>query len=84
LKQVDNEFILKIEDDGEGIKDKDKERIFDMFDQLDNKELTRDAKGTGIGLYLVKQLCNLLNYSIDIEKSQHLNGAAFVIRGLLK
>jgi len=54
-----------------------------MFDQLDNKELTREAKGTGIGLYLVKQLCDLLNYSIKFEKSKSLNGAAFVVRGAI-
>ncbi len=81
LKKLDNKFELRIEDDGDGIKDSDIERIFNMFDQLDDQELTRDAKGTGIGLYLVKQLCNVLEYDISIEKSEKLGGACFVVCG---
>jgi len=81
LKKENNRFYLIVEDNGKGVSEEDKNRIFEMFDQLDNKELTRDTKGTGIGLFLVKQLCDLLNYKIEIQTSQKLGGAAFVVSG---
>jgi signal transduction histidine kinase len=81
VKQKGDKFHLSVEDNGEGVSDRDKVRIFEMFDQLDNQELTREAQGTGIGLYFVKQLCNVLNYDIRIEKSERLGGASFVVEG---
>ena len=77
----DNKFKLIVEDNGKGIKEEDKSRIFNMFDQLDDQELTREAQGTGIGLYLVQQLCNVLGYDIEIEKSKSLGGACFIVSG---
>ena len=84
LKKKDNKFYLIVEDNGSGVSEEDRMRIWDMFDQLDDKELTRDAKGTGIGLFLVKQLCDLLDYKIEITTSQKLGGASFVVSGNLK
>ncbi|MEA3553442.1 MAG: PAS domain-containing sensor histidine kinase [Campylobacterota bacterium] len=81
LKQIDSGFELRVEDNGDGIKNIDKNRIFDMFDQLDDKELTRESQGTGIGLYLVKQLCILLDFDIKIEKSTKLGGVSFIVKG---
>jgi two-component system sensor histidine kinase RstB len=82
--KLDNDkFQLTVEDNGDGIKEEDKVRIFNMFDQLDNQNLTRETQGTGIGLYFVKQLCGVLNYTIKIETSKKLKGASFIVSGTL-
>lgn len=47
--------ILEVIDEGEGIPDHEKEKIFDKFYRVGNEE-TRTAKGTGIGLYLCKKI----------------------------
>lgn len=46
---------LTIADQGGGIPDNEKERVFDRFYRRGNEEI-RQTKGTGIGLYLVKLL----------------------------
>lgn len=80
LKTIDDEFELIVEDDGKGIDLKDKNRVFELFEQTEDTTLTREKEGTGIGLYIVKLLCDELNYKIEVEKS-HLGGAKFILRG---
>ncbi len=81
LKKDKNNFIFTIEDDGFGIKKENKEKIFEMFEQDDKNILTREKEGTGIGLYLVKLLCNDLDYSIQLQESEKLGGAKFILTG---
>ena len=42
-----------------GIEEKDQARVFDEFVQLDNPARARD-KGVGLGLSIVKRICELL------------------------
>ena len=77
-KQKDG-YILTIEDDGMGIKEDDREKIFNLFEQLDTDALTRDKSGTGVGLYTVKLLCEQTNCDIKIDKSIRLGGAKFTL-----
>jgi len=41
--------------------------------------LTRNAKGTGIGLYTTKKLCELINCDIKVSDSKKLKGAKFIV-----
>lgn len=59
---------FKIIDTGIGVNEKDIEHIFDEFFQLDNPERDR-SKGLGLGLSIVKRLCELLDSSIQVESS---------------
>ncbi|WP_169817164.1 hybrid sensor histidine kinase/response regulator transcription factor [Flavobacterium glycines] len=54
LRSTENQIIINVTDNGEGVLDDDKKRIFDLFYQS-NKNITNKRKGFGIGLYLVKQ-----------------------------
>jgi signal transduction histidine kinase len=83
LKYENDMFHLHIEDDGRGIKESEREKIFELFEQTDNTVLTREHEGTGIGLYIVKLLCDKLKYSIAIDRSK-LGGADFYIKGQIK
>ncbi len=50
IKQPDKQVQIIIEDNGEGIKPQDAERVFEEF------YTTKKSQGTGIGLFIVKQI----------------------------
>lgn len=64
-KADENQVTLRIEDNGCGISAHDLPRIFDKGFTGDNGRQV--AKSTGMGLYLVKQLCDKMNISIQAE-----------------
>lgn len=74
----DRRFIkLIIEDKGIGIKKEDLPRIFERFYVAD-KQRTRTLKSTGLGLSIVKHICDYLNYDIKVE-SKYGYGTRFII-----
>lgn len=68
---------LIIEDRGIGIKKEDLPRIFERFYVAD-KQRTRILKSTGLGLSIVKHICDYLNYDIKVE-SKYGYGSKFII-----
>lgn len=77
--QEGDDFWISIEDNGKGLKNT--EEIFELFNQSEDNDLTRTAKGTGIGLYFVKTFCDYLGLHVSAGRSSALGGASFVIRG---
>lgn len=77
LKKENHKIILEISDNGIGISDTEKEKIFDKFYRSGNEE-TRKTKGTGIGLFLVKSICDLHHASISVLPNQP-KGSVFKI-----
>jgi signal transduction histidine kinase len=63
---------LWVEDDGVGLDDEAKAHIFDAF-------FTTRAKGTGIGLAVVKRILDEHGFEIEVE-SEAGRGARFLIR----
>ncbi|RZL13372.1 MAG: GHKL domain-containing protein [Pedobacter sp.] len=63
LCQNDGKIILTVSDKGTGISDEEKMLIFDKFYRVGN-EKTRKAKGTGLGLFIVKEV--LQQHDADI------------------
>ena len=74
---IENNRIV-IEDDGTGIQEQDRERVFDAFIRLD-KSRNRDSGGTGLGLAIVKQIIKWHGGNVSISEST-LGGAKFVIQ----
>ncbi len=72
-------FRVEIMDDGKGFSDT--RQLFNLFEQSDANSLTREATGTGVGLYIVKQLCDRMSYNIELSKSDVLGGAAVIVKG---
>lgn len=66
LKRKEEKIYLSIADEGRGIPENEKQNIFKKFYRVQNEEI-RDAKGTGIGLYLVKNLTELHKGDIKVE-----------------
>ena len=60
-EQNDKSLIITVTDNGEGIEEKHIEKVFDMFYRASSL-----ANGTGLGLYLCREIINKLNGSIAI------------------
>ncbi|MGB1032097.1 MAG: sensor histidine kinase, partial [Flavobacteriales bacterium] len=75
LITTDNDgAVLCIEDNGQGVSEKVKDKIFDMFVKGTNK-----SKGAGLGLYLVKIACDKIKGKVHLENNQH-SGATLIFR----
>ena len=68
------EFTIK--DTGCGINDKDSEKLFKAFTQLDNKTSTVN-EGTGLGLIITKELVKLMGGDVWLESSKVNVGSIF-------
>lgn len=55
LKQKGDQIYFIVADSGIGINDQEKSRIFEKFYRVGSEE-TRKTKGTGLGLFIVKQV----------------------------
>ena len=65
LTTIKNKPLLEIKDNGIGISDKEKETIFQKFFRS-GSENTRKTKGTGLGLFIVKSICDLHQLKINV------------------
>ncbi len=77
IVQKGKEVEVSIQDEGQGIPEKDRKKVFSKFYRAQNEE-TRTSKGTGLGLYIVHELLNKINGSITV-KSHLPNGSIFII-----
>jgi two-component system sensor histidine kinase CiaH len=77
LKAADK-AILQVKDEGKGISSEDKKRIFEKFYRAGNAA-TKQAKGTGIGLYLTKNIVTKHKGNISMTDNTP-NGSIFEIQ----
>lgn len=70
-----NQIEFFVKDTGIGIEEKDLERIFERFHQLDNRTI-RDYEGTGLGLSLAQHYVRLLDGTLKV-KSKTNKGSLF-------
>lgn len=68
-------FVVK--DTGLGIKEEDLDRIFGAFNRVNTKQ-NQAIQGTGLGLPIAKQLCELMGGSIKVE-SVYGEGSCFTV-----
>ncbi len=69
---------LSVEDDGPGIPEQDRQRVFEPFARLDDSR-TRASGGYGLGLSIVQKIAHWHEGTIRIEQSELLGGACFVM-----
>lgn len=77
LKKENKMSNLIISDNGIGIPSSEREKIFEQFYRIGSEE-TRRSKGTGLGLYIVKQLVNEHGGKITVSDSKY-GGSKFKI-----
>jgi len=73
---------LTVTDTGIGIAEEKQTSLFDSFSQVDTST-TREYGGTGLGLTIVKRLCELMNGCISVESKEGV-GSAFEVMVLLE
>ena len=73
-----NYLTIKIEDNGPGIPEGERDRIFERFYRLDDSR-ARDTGGTGLGLAITKEAIAMHNGTIDVENASEV-GSIFTIR----
>jgi signal transduction histidine kinase len=76
-KCINNFIEINIEDTGVGLREKDKERLFEQFFRAKNK-YTRSISGTGLGLSIVKRLIEA-NHGKIVVDSEFEKGTKFTI-----
>ncbi|MBL0341058.1 MAG: ATP-binding protein [Bacteroidetes bacterium] len=60
---------ITVADQGIGIADNEKSKIFEKFYRIGNEE-TRNAKGTGLGLFIVKHIVEFHKGDIKVLDNQ--------------
>ena len=65
LSEQNQKIRIDIEDNGLGISEKEKKRIFQKFYRIGNED-TRRTKGTGLGLFIVAQIVKSHNGKIEV------------------
>ena len=68
---------FSVEDNGLGIKNK--KEVFNLYSQEDEDLLSRQGKGTGVGLYFLKLLCLDLKIDYKVEDAQRDTGTKFTL-----
>ncbi len=80
LQKEAGKIKLAVQNEGSGINDAEKKKVFEKFYRLGNKA-TKEARGTGLGLYLTKKI--VLQHKAQISVSDNLPaGSIFTIEFL--
>lgn len=72
------DVLVRVLDDGIGIAEENRERIFERFFQVDSSA-TRIYNGSGLGLALVREYAVAQGYTVSVE-SELGRGSAFTVR----
>jgi len=77
LSEADGTAVLVVQDDGAGVPEADRERVFERFVRLDTAR-SHDVGGTGLGLAIVRAVAQRHHGTVLVEPSPQ--GARFVVR----
>ncbi len=79
ISKTSDEIIVQVEDDGNGVPPGKRLRIFEPFTRLDHSR-SRDSGGAGLGLAIVKGIALRHNGHIEVQDSDDLGGANFILK----
>lgn len=77
LHEVGNVVLLTIDDDGPGIAPRDRERLFERFERLEEAR-DRDTGGTGLGLSIVREIARAHGGEVTVTDAP-AGGARFEV-----
>ncbi|MHB8900939.1 MAG: ATP-binding protein [Thermoguttaceae bacterium] len=84
LRDAKGRLVMQVIDTGVGIAEEDQQVIFEKFRQGStsmpgNDAMTREYGGSGLGLSICRELCNLLGGEVTVE-SELGTGSTFTVR----
>ena len=77
LTADESQVELHVTDDGEGVSDENREKIFEPF-------FTTARQGTGLGLFITRELCNANGAKLELAIKKAGEGAHFIVTGRLE
>ena len=78
-----NIAFVSVEDDGHGIPEADREKVFIPFARLDDSR-TRSSGGYGLGLSIVSRIAFWFDGQMSVDESPTLHGARFIMQWPIK
>jgi signal transduction histidine kinase len=78
LSKTSKKVQLKFSDNGVGLSYKDQKKIFNKFQRIENVE-SPSVKGTGLGLYWVKEIVKYHGGKIQVHSAGKEKGTTFTI-----
>jgi len=82
LEEKDNTVYFKIKDTGIGLTKKEMENLFTKFGKIERygQKMDVDIEGSGLGLYISKEIVDLHGGHIWVESAGRNEGATFYIK----
>nr|WP_232832319.1 HAMP domain-containing sensor histidine kinase [Nocardiopsis sp. FIRDI 009] len=71
--------VLRVHDDGAGVPERDRERVFERFARL-RESRERDPGGSGLGLPISREIAEDYGGTLTVGESERLGGAVFTLR----
>ncbi|WP_410617472.1 sensor histidine kinase [Amycolatopsis sp. lyj-109] len=78
LTEVGGQAVLAVRDDGPGIPDGQRERVFDRFVRLDDDRAREDDGGSGLGLAIAAEIARIHGGTLRVAESA--SGACLELR----
>ncbi len=79
VQKEGTQIIFSVEDTDIGILPEHQERIFERFYRVD-KSRSKELGGTGLGLVIVKHICNLTDADVDLMSKPGVGTKVFIVR----
>jgi two-component system, sensor histidine kinase and response regulator len=76
-EKIQSEIKITVSDTGIGLKQEDKEKIFDDFVRIKSSQ-TREVTGSGLGLPIVKKIVDMYHGNIEVQTELD-KGTTFII-----
>lgn len=82
LTDMDNSILISIEDSGVGLTSNEMEKLFKKFGKIERygQMMDVDIEGTGLGLYISKEIVDLHGGIIWVESEGQNKGAIFKVK----
>ena len=82
LSEEDEYIEIQVKDNGVGITQKEQEILFEKFGKIERygKDLNVDIEGSGLGLYISKEIVELHGGKILVVSEGRNKGTTFIIR----
>lgn len=74
VKRDKHEIVIRLEDNGLGVPERNRDKLFGMF----NRFHTKVSYGSGLGLYMVKKSAEIIGGSVEYRGLE--KGSAFILK----